>query len=107
MAKRPKRVRKVFAIGPTMTPNGSNDTPANFFWIGSISKPFTAAAILKLQEEGKLSVHDSLHKFIQNVPADKQGITIHHLLTHSSGLANNYVADGITESTKNPIQLPY
>ena len=78
-------------------PYGDQIKNSNAFWIGSISKPFTAVAILKLQEEDKLSVHDSLHKFIQNVPADKRGITIHHLLTHSSGLANNYVADGITE----------
>jgi len=73
----------------------SNSTTT--FWIGSMSKPFTAAAILKLQEENKLSVKDSLNKFIENVPSDKLGITLHHLLTHSSGLANNYVADGIAE----------
>ena len=66
------------------------------FWIGSISKQFTATAILKLQENNQLSVNDSITKFVEDVPLDKKGITIHHLLTHSSGLANNYPADGIT-----------
>ena len=73
----------------------SNSTTA--FWIGSISKPITAAAILKLQEENKLSVKDSLNRFFNNVPTDKLGITLHHLLTHTSGLANNYVVDGIVD----------
>lgn len=70
------------------------------FWIGSLSKPFTAAAILKLQEDKKLSVKDSLNKFIKDIPLDKLGITLHHLLTHTSGLANNYVVDGIVNRSQ-------
>lgn len=54
--------------------------------IGSITKQFTAAAILKLEEQGKLSVSDSLGKYFPNLPIDKSRITIHHLLTHTSGL---------------------
>lgn len=79
--------------------NRSSDV-TSAFWIGSISKSFTAAAILKLQEDNKLSVSDSLHKFINNVPPDKLGITLHHLLTHTSGFADNYVADGIVDRTQ-------
>ncbi|MEZ6101787.1 MAG: serine hydrolase [Pirellulaceae bacterium] len=57
------------------------------FRIGSVTKQFTAAAILKLQEQGKLNVDDLLSKYYPEVPnADK--ITLHHLLTHTSGLAN-------------------
>lgn len=67
------------------------------YWIGSITKQFTAAAILKLQENGVLSVQDSIGKFFKAVPNDKKGITIHHLLTHTSGLANNYSLDGISD----------
>lgn len=63
------------------------------YWIGSLTKHFTATAILQLQENQKLSVNDSIHKFIPGVPFDKKGITIHHLLTHTSGLANNYILD--------------
>ena len=53
--------------------------------IGSVTKQFTAAAILKLQEQGKLSVKDVITKYFADVPADKQHITLHHLLTHSAG----------------------
>ncbi len=70
------------------------------FWIASNSKSFVAAAILKLQEQKKLSVLDPLTKFLNDVPADKQQITIHHLLTHTSGLPHRYAADGIVEREK-------
>lgn len=61
-------------------------TADTIFYIGSLTKQFTAAAILKLEIEGKLSVTDTLDKFFKDPPADKRGITIHRLLTHSSGL---------------------
>ena len=70
------------------------------FWIASMSKSFTAAAILKLQEQGKLSVTDPLTKFFVDVPADKQQITVHNLLNHTSGLPDKYASDGITEREK-------
>ena len=54
--------------------------------VGSITKQFTAAAILRLQEQGKLRVEDPFAKYIDTVPADKAGIKLHHLLTHSSGI---------------------
>ncbi|WP_321426788.1 serine hydrolase [uncultured Bacteroides sp.] len=57
------------------------------FRIGSITKQFIAASILKLQEEGKLSVHDTLSKFIPGFPRGNE-VTIHHLLTHTSGIHN-------------------
>ncbi len=61
-------------------------TPKTVFSTGSITKQFTGAAILKLEMQGKLSVMDKIGKYLENVPADKNEITIHHLLTHSSGL---------------------
>lgn len=54
--------------------------------IGSITKQFTGAGILKLQMMGKLDVNDPITKYFQNVPEDKQDITLHHLLTHTAGL---------------------
>ena len=57
------------------------------FLIGSVSKQFTAAAILKLQEDGKLSVEDRLSKYISDHKSGDQ-ITLHHLLTHTSGITN-------------------
>jgi len=54
--------------------------------IGSVTKQFTATAILKLVELNKLKVEDSLSKFFSKIPNDKKDITLHQLLTHSSGL---------------------
>jgi CubicO group peptidase (beta-lactamase class C family) len=59
------------------------------FDIGSVSKQFTAAGILALQDDGLLSVHDPIARFLADVPADKRGITIHHLLTHSAGFPHD------------------
>ncbi|MGD0787320.1 MAG: serine hydrolase [Terracidiphilus sp.] len=55
------------------------------FNIASITKPFTAAAILKLQEEGRLSLDDPLSKYIPDYPRGNE-IRIRHLLTHTSGI---------------------
>lgn len=60
--------------------------PENVFEIGSITKQFTAVAILQLEEEGKLSVHDPLTRWVENYPTHGHTITIHHLLTHLSGI---------------------
>lgn len=60
------------------------------FNLGSITKQFTAAAILTLEMQGKLSVTDPIAKFFGDVPPDKQEITLHHLLTHSSGLQSDF-----------------
>ncbi len=63
------------------------NSPQTRFHIASISKSFTAAAILLLQQRGLLSVNDPLAKFIPDYPnGDK--ITVHHLLTHTSGIPN-------------------
>ena len=62
-------------------------TPETIFDIGSITKVFTAVAIMQLEERGKLSTSDRITKYFSNVPPDKQAITLHHLLTHTSGLA--------------------
>jgi CubicO group peptidase (beta-lactamase class C family) len=58
---------------------------ASIFQIGSITKQFTAAFILKLQEEGKLSVSDPISKYLSDYPNGNK-ITLYHLLTHTSGI---------------------
>lgn len=60
-------------------------SPTTKFRIGSITKQFIAAAILKLQEQGKISVNDKLEVFIPDFPRGDE-VTIHHLLTHTSGI---------------------
>ena len=68
--------------------NRETNTPFNIktvFDIGSITKQFTATAIMKLVQEDKLSLQSTLSKFFENVPDDKKDITLHQLLTHSAG----------------------
>lgn len=63
------------------------NTTNTLYQIGSVTKQFTAATILKLEEQGKLSVNDTISNYF---PELKWGhkITVHHLLTHTSGLFN-------------------
>jgi len=66
---------------------GIPNTPQTRFRLGSITKQFTAMAILILQSQGRLSVEDLICNFIADCPEAWQDITIHHLLTHTSGLS--------------------
>ena len=68
--------------------HGRPYTAGTMFDIASISKQFTAAAILKLEQEGRLKVEDPIGKFLGPVPDDKAPITLHMLLTHTSGLVD-------------------
>jgi CubicO group peptidase (beta-lactamase class C family) len=61
--------------------------------IGSNTKDFTITAILQLVERGKLSLSDSIGKFFRDVPADKRGITIDHLLNHRAGFEQHMGPD--------------
>ncbi|MDM8003337.1 MAG: serine hydrolase [Bacteroidota bacterium] len=60
--------------------------PDMVFRIGSITKQFTAMAILQLMEQGKLSLQDEITKFIPDYPTQAYSITVEHLLTHTSGI---------------------
>ena len=62
--------------------------PEMVFRIGSITKEFTAIAILQLAEQGKISLKDSLQRFIRDFPYKGHTITIENLLTHTSGIAD-------------------
>lgn len=62
------------------------NTPKTVFQLGSVSKQFTAMAIMQLQERGKLKVNDPICKYLDDCPAAWQPITIHQLLTHTSGI---------------------
>lgn len=64
------------------------NTPQTKFRLGSITKQFTAASILLLQERGKLNVQDPICKYFDKCPDTWKEITIHHLLTHTGGLPN-------------------
>jgi len=63
------------------------------FDIGSLTKQFTAAGILKLEIEGKIDIDDNLGKFFPDIPEDKMPITLHQLMTHTSGLKRSFGRD--------------
>ena len=69
------------------------NNPNTIFDIGSNTKQFTSTAILRLAEQNKLHVTDSLSKYFNELPIDKQNITIHQLLTHSAGFLESLGRD--------------
>jgi CubicO group peptidase (beta-lactamase class C family) len=62
------------------------NTPETVFRLGSITKSYTAMAIMILQEQGKLHVNDPVAKHVPDAPEAWKDVTIHHLLTHTSGI---------------------
>jgi CubicO group peptidase (beta-lactamase class C family) len=74
-------------FGLAVRENETGVTPSTVFDIGSVSKQFTKAAILKLSETGRLSMDDRVGSFFSETPADKRNITIGHLIQMESGLA--------------------
>jgi len=62
------------------------NSPSAKFRLGSITKQFTAACILLLEERGKLKVEDPVKKYMPDAPAAWDKVTIFHLLTHTSGI---------------------
>ncbi len=66
----------------------ASNTVHTKFRIASLSKQFTAACILLLQERGSLNVHDPVSRYLSGLPEAWQAITIHQLLTHTSGIPN-------------------
>ena len=64
-------------------------TPSTKFRLGSITKQFTAASILLLEERGRLNVEDPVKKYLPDAPAAWDKITIFHVLTHTAGILDN------------------
>ena len=83
--------------------------------LGSISKQFFTTAILKLQEEGKLSIEDSVHRFFPDAPETWRPILVKHLMSHSSGLKrespaydnNKLISDLEIIKAAYPLQLDF
>lgn len=65
-------------------------TPSTVFHVASVSKQFTAFAILLLEKEGKLSINDDIRKYVSEVPDFGMVITLNHLLHHTSGLRDQW-----------------
>ncbi|MFL6247828.1 MAG: serine hydrolase domain-containing protein [Thermoanaerobaculia bacterium] len=77
-------------------------TPATNYRLASVTKQFTATAIRRLAEEGKLSLDDRVRRWLPSLPASQDAITIRHLLTHTSGLIDyeDVMAPDATEQVK-------
>jgi CubicO group peptidase (beta-lactamase class C family) len=74
---------------------GKRLTLSSKFNIGSMTKGFTAAAILRLRSQHRLSFNDPISRFFPHAPETKRGITVFHLLTHTSGLRGHSAGTGI------------
>jgi CubicO group peptidase (beta-lactamase class C family) len=85
---------EIFASQSFGFADAKDETPIDsdtLFEIGSVTKPFTALAVLILERKGKLSLEDSISQHLPNVPDNCRGITIRHLLQHTSGIpGTNY-----------------
>lgn len=80
------------------------NSPDTVFRIGSITKQFTAIAILQLQEQGKLNMEDPISKYLLDYPNGDQ-ITIHHLLSHTSGIPSITDFPNLQEIQRQPTTI--
>ncbi len=80
------------AYGQANAEHNIPNTPETKFRIGSITKQFTATAIMQLRENGKLKLDDTLDKYFTPCPEPWKKVTVHHLLTHTSGIPS-YTSD--------------
>jgi len=80
-------------------------TPDTIFELASVTKQFTATAIMTLVEDGRLNLDDSIMAHLANCPETWKPITVRHLLTHTSGLPN--LADGFKSLEQVPERVHY
>ncbi len=74
------------AFGMAELEHNIANTPQTIFESGSVAKQFTAAAIILLQQDGKLRIDDPVRKYIPELPEYDKPVTIRHILTHTAGL---------------------
>ena len=80
------------------------NAPDTVFRLGSITKQFTSAAIMLLQERGKLNVSDPVCKYVADCPAAWEQVTIKHLLTHTSGIPSYTAFPGFEKTALLPMK---
>ncbi|TYB64743.1 serine hydrolase [Nonomuraea sp. PA05] len=98
-----RRGRRLFAkgYGRADHEHAVPNTPRTAFRIGSQTKTFTAIAILRLQEQGRLRVTDPIGRHLPGYPQG-DAITLHHLLTNTSGIPDYVTTDGFTRIMGTP-----
>lgn len=67
---------------------GVRNTPDTRFRVASVTKQFTAMAVMMLAADGKLDIGDPIAKYLDSLPPSWSGITVHHLLRHTSGISD-------------------
>lgn len=85
---------------------GVANTPATRFRIGSITKQFTAAAIMRLVDEHKLALDDTIGNYVKDLPASWQAVTIRQLLQHSSGIPAYTMLDEFDDTLRRVEHTP-
>jgi CubicO group peptidase (beta-lactamase class C family) len=86
MVARSNQIVFIQGYGFANREHGIPNAPNTKYRLGSITKQFTAMCILKLQEQGKLSVDDPISRFVPDCSSNWSAIKIRHLLTHTSGI---------------------
>ncbi|WP_400077766.1 serine hydrolase [Winogradskyella sp. R77965] len=104
VAKNGKTIYKK-AIGKSNLELDTDMVPENVFMLASITKQFTAVAILMLEEQGKLSLDDPITKYIPDYPTNGKTITVHHLLNHTSGIKSYTGIGNLVEVARNDMTL--
>jgi CubicO group peptidase (beta-lactamase class C family) len=94
------RVIKAKGYGLADIEANSAATPRTVYEIGSMTKQFTATAVMMLVEEGKISLGDEVTKFFPDAPESWRGVTVRHLLNHTSGIQNHVAVPGYLDIFK-------
>ena len=88
------RVIKAKGYGLANIETNSKAAPNTVYEIGSITKQFTAVAVMMLVEEGKINLDEKITKYFAEAPAAWNKITVRHLLNHTSGIQNHVAVPG-------------
>jgi D-alanyl-D-alanine carboxypeptidase len=91
------------AFGVTDTQTATAETSRTPMQIGSVTKQFTAAAILRLVERGALTLDDRIEKFVPEFDPRGRTITLRNLLNHTSGIPRDWYVPGAFEDTNSPV----
>ena len=91
------RVETLRTYGTANLELGAAVTSDTVFELGSLTKQFTAAAVMMLVEDGKLRLDDRIAAYLPELPGEWRDITIRHLLTHSSGLRDYLSVPGLAD----------
>ncbi|MGQ0760854.1 MAG: serine hydrolase domain-containing protein [Acidobacteriota bacterium] len=97
------RIVKTKGYGLANIEANSAATPKTVYEIGSLTKQFTAAAVMMLVEEGKVSLDDRITKYFPAAPHAWRPITVRHLLSHTSGIRNHVAVPGYLDIFKTSI----